>query len=466
VRILRVYGKQVWGLEEVDLRPDGKSVAITGGTKRGKTSILKAVRDGFFGTVDGTIHDGAKEGTILIETDEITIERIVDGDSKTKSLKVWRGDVAVKAPQSFLEKIARALAFNPVSFYTEKPKKQREMLLKAIPMQIDEETLYDLAGRLTYGDLEKETVEALVEEVQPRFDRHPLEIAAELYKVAYDTRHGLGQKVDAKKELLAGLSAIPEVDYDEAAHATVKQQLSVLVSARDAMTRKRAEIDSADGRLAAHIEQVNATKREIERLEAALAEAHGRLERQSNQEAVLAEDAEAAREEYAEAEKAFDAPAYERLTAEAALHDDQRRKQELREQTSTQRAETEADMKHLASRHAQHDIACEFFRNKLPEELILKADMPVTGITVDEERVLVNGRPLDTLSGAEQLGVAIEIAAGQMGREDTVKLILIDGAERLDADDMEVLEARAKEGDVQFFWTRVTSGPLEIRTVE
>jgi predicted ATP-binding protein involved in virulence len=98
MRILRIQGKSVWGLDEIDLRPDGKSVAITGGTKRGKTSILKAIRDGFFGTVDGTIHDGATEGSILIETDEITIERIVDGDSKTKSLKVWRGDVAVNGP--------------------------------------------------------------------------------------------------------------------------------------------------------------------------------------------------------------------------------------------------------------------------------------------------------------------------------------------------------------------------------
>jgi predicted nucleic acid-binding Zn-ribbon protein len=466
MRILRVYGKQVWGLEELDLRPDGKSVAITGGTKRGKTSILKAVRDGFFGTVEGTIHDGATEGSILIETDEITIERVVDSGSKTKSLKVWRGDVAVKAPQAFLEKIARALAFNPVSFYTEKPKRQREMLLSAIPMEITEEGLYDLAQRLTYGDLERETIHALVAEVAPRFDRHPLEIAADLYKVAYTTRHGLGQKVDARKELIAGLSAIPEVDYDEAAHAETKGAVERLSKAREEMGRKRSAIDSADARASTNLEQVNATKREIERLEAALAEARGRLEQQQDQQAVLVEDCEAAREEYAAAEQAFDDVAYERLSAENEAFEDLRRKRELREQTGVQRAEAEEEMRELAARHAQHDIACEFFRNKLPEELVLKAQMPVTGVTVDDERVLIHGRPLDTLSGEEALNLSIDIAAGQLDRADTVKLILIDGAERLDLDDMKALEKRAKKGDVQFFWTRVTSGPLDIRTVE
>jgi hypothetical protein len=55
-----------------------------------------------------------------------------------------------------------------------------------------------------------------------------------------------------------------------------------------------------------------------------------------------------------------------------------------------------------------------------------------------------------------------------MGREDTVKLILIDGAERLDARRHGSAGGAGEEaGDVQFFWTRVTSGPTStIRTVE
>jgi hypothetical protein len=466
MRILRIQGKSVWGLDEIDLRPDGKSVAITGGTKRGKTSILKAIRDGFFGTVEGTIHDGATEGSILIETDEITIERIIDGDSKTKSLKVWRGDVAVNGPQTFLAKIARALAFNPVSFYTEKPKIQRNMLLKAIPMSIDEEQLYDLAKRLTFGDLERETVEALVEEARPRFDQHPLEIAAALYKVSYETRHGLGQKLDAKKELIAGLSAIPEVDYDEAAHAATKASIADIEKIKRESDRTATAMMEAERNAKVNRDQTTIVHGEVARLENALSDARSRYEHKLEQQAIYDEELEAAAEEFKMAAAAYDGTTHTLLIREDNALEDQRRKQELREQTGVQRQEAESDMRHLASRHAQHDIACEFFRNKLPEELVLKADMPVTGITVDEERVLVHGRPLETLCGAEQLGVAIDIAAGQMDREDTVKLILIDGAERLDLDDMEVLESRAKNGDVQFFWTRVTSGDMTIRTVE
>lgn len=466
MRILRIYGKQVWGLQEIDLRPDGSSLAITGGTRRGKTSILKAVRDGVYGTVEGTIHDGAKEGTILIETDEITIERIIDANSKTKSLKVTRGDLAVKAPQAFLEKIARALAFNPVAFYTEKPKTQREMLLKAIPMEITEDTLYDLAERLTYGDLQRDTIEALVNEVAPRFDRHPLEIAADLYKLAYSTRHGLGQKVEAKKDLIAGLGAIPEVDYDADAHAAITAQLTAAQAAQSEVGRKGAAIGAAEREAESNRKQVEMVDAEITRLEAALTEARSRRATKADQQSILDEEVEAAREEHTAALAAYDAEAHQRLIAENTSLSNALIARNMRSETAAQLTAAEADMRDLAARHAQHDIACEFFANKLPEELIAKADMPVTGITVDENRVLVHGRPLDTLSGAEQLGVAIDIAVGQMDREDALKLVLIDGAERLDPDDMEVLEKRAKRGDVQFFWTRVTAGDLDVRVVE
>jgi hypothetical protein len=90
---------------------------------------------------------------------------------------------------------------------------------------------------------------------------------------------------------------------------------------------------------------------------------------------------------------------------------------------------------------------------ELPGELLQKASMPVPGITIVNGELLVNGLPLDNLSDGEKITIALEIAKAKAG---DLKVILLDGFEKLSKNRRDDFIAKAKETGLQYFITRVT----------
>ena len=107
---------------------------ITGDNGVGKSTILKAIREGLesSGKDPDLIHGNEDRAEIFIELDgKIEIERRITPTSNT--VKVTEDGEDVKKPQAYLNAIAGPLAFKPVDFFKADIKAQRRMLL---PVQI------------------------------------------------------------------------------------------------------------------------------------------------------------------------------------------------------------------------------------------------------------------------------------------------------------------------------------------
>lgn len=87
-------------------------------------------------------------------------------------------------------------------------------------------------------------------------------------------------------------------------------------------------------------------------------------------------------------------------------------------------------------------------------DLIAHADIPVDGLTFDDETAepLLNGLPLQVASGAEKITMALDVA---IAADPDLKIVLIDEANDLDKDSLAALEARAIETNFQVWVCRL-----------
>lgn len=86
--------------------------------------------------------------------------------------------------------------------------------------------------------------------------------------------------------------------------------------------------------------------------------------------------------------------------------------------------------------------------DKRKAEGLANADMPITGLTFDEEGVLYQGVPFSRASGREQLIVSCAMI---MATDPEIRVIVIRDGNVLDVEGLEILQAMAEQTDFQIF---------------
>lgn len=98
---------------------------------------------------------------------------------------------------------------------------------------------------------------------------------------------------------------------------------------------------------------------------------------------------------------------------------------------------------------------------ELPKELLKIAALPIPGITVDSGGFIRIGQTLiDGLSEGEQLELAFRVAKAQAGE---LKLICLDGWNKINPSDREWIEKEIDEDDFQYIILSTEDGDLEVR---
>lgn len=98
----------------------------------------------------------------------------------------------------------------------------------------------------------------------------------------------------------------------------------------------------------------------------------------------------------------------------------------------------------------------ETARNK-PSELLKQHELPIEGISVDEEaRIRINGILLDGLSDGEKLEVSFKIALQRMG---DLRVICLDGFEKLNESEQKKILDLCEKHDIQAFVTVTKDTP-------
>ena len=92
----------------------------------------------------------------------------------------------------------------------------------------------------------------------------------------------------------------------------------------------------------------------------------------------------------------------------------------------------------------------ELARN-LPAEILKEATIPIKGLTVKDGIPLIDNKPISNLSEGEQLMLCVDVA---LSKPNSLKLILLDGVEKLSEKNRKLLYDKCKEKGLQFIATR------------
>jgi hypothetical protein len=117
------------------------------------------------------------------------------------------------------------------------------------------------------------------------------------------------------------------------------------------------------------------------------------------------------------------------------------------------------ELKTVEERANQLDEIVKLARS-MPSELIGNAEIPIPNLTFDGT-FKYEGKDISVLSDGEKLEFAITIAKAL---NSEIKIICVDGAEKLDPERFNALKEMARQDEYQYIITRVTEGPLTVTT--
>jgi predicted ATP-dependent endonuclease of OLD family len=418
MKITKITISNFLKLKDVEINPSHTNV-IVGKNKQGKTSILKAIRMAFDGKADATsIRIGESKAEITVELDELTVKRTLTEKGNYLDISNKEG-MKMPAPQKYLDGILGTFSFNPIEFFDKKPVERKKYLLNAIKLNITQDQLAEYTGEPLIG-LDYE-------------GSHALEIVEQARKWYYDKRTIANAEVSKKEKSLADLnSQIPE-GFD--AKTVSEEEISRL---RDAITKDEQEKIKAD----AQAEKVTALQKRETELKAELEEVQKSIVEALSVTFDFSDD------------MALQA-AKDTLTAlesKRELAFTVKRAEEVRGELSV--AIQEAD---------KLDTVVKRLSKEIPEALIATASLPVEGLTISGDDILVNGVNIDNLSSSEQLKFGLEVVRALNG---DFKIICIDGIESLDKDSFEFFLKEIENDDYQYFVTRVEGNSPHSLVVE
>lgn len=384
-------------------------VLIAGKNMQGKTSVIgsmDAAMSGKKAVSDDPIRHGAKKASIrLVYEDPDLVVRRKFTKSGTTIEVTFNGKV-IKSPQKMLDKLVGARFVDPMQFSRLSAKEQRDVLLGFVKLGIDLDE--NVATELTAYN-ERRDVNRDVKNLKSMVDGLPeaVEIPDEMVQDEILSHIGMVNKLVQEQVYTRGKIL--------AAENAAEMAKSEVESAQLALRHARNEVDAAKGML----EVADARLGEVNELRELIVDDHGpELESLKNDLAHCQQH----NIEVASLQK--DAEAREK--SEAALSEKEEESESL-----TQTIEVLKDLR---------------------TEALANAEMPIDGLTFDEDGLILNGAPFADASGAERLRASIAIAWAL--KPDLQDIWVTDGS-LLDEDSLEMLREFAEEKDIRIWVERV-----------
>ncbi len=246
-------------------------------------------------------------------------------------------------------------------------------------------------------------------------------------------------------------------DYDEWYAKQIKELDEKLTQMKSELAEKTKQTNKeAEETIQAHKEEIASLNAELEGLaEKEQLELAG-IDRETAQKIELEKERLGKAKDYLEDAELID---IEPLQAEA---DEVAEMQSYLREWDRMVSICDNQISHRRDRSEDLTVLIETAREK-PSELITKHPLPIEGITVDEKgRIRINQTLLDGLSDGEKLEVATKIALQRMG---DLRVMCLDGFEKLNRAEQEKLMGIVKKHDIQAFVTitdDTESGSFEI----
>ena len=475
MKTTKIIIKNLFGIREAAL--DGRSVELAGPKGSGKTSVLDAIRYALTNRSDRdyTIHQGADEGEIIIETDTgLSIDRKTR-TTKADTVKVRDGSMLQTRPAEFLAGIFTPLQLNPVAFTQLSRQEKNRVILSLIDFAWDMNWIKEQFGEIPQG---------------VDYSKHILEVLSDIQAesgVYFQSRQNLNRDIRNKQAFIADIAKDIPPHYDAArweAYPTREkyQELERIREANSRIERAKSFREGFDAKkrgLEAEraiqltaIEQDISAQREaitgdIQRMEAQIAAAREKLdglaqrrkEREELEDARFRESLAKLERDVGVADQYAEQEIQDTSALSAELDEAEQMRSHLNEYRRMRDMQTELD--ELTARSQALTDKIELAR-ELPATILAQATIPVEGLTVEDGVPLIHGLPISNLSDGELLELCVDITVSKPGQ---LGIILVDGAERLDSVSRERLYAKCKAKGLQLIATRVTDSE-EMEVIE
>ena len=468
MRISKLNIKNTYGISQFEL--GGESVELTGSNGTGKSSVIDAIRLALTNNSKRKyiIKKGENEASIYVELDDgTTINRKKRNDkSDYKSIKDGNGN-EINSPESFLKDIFTPLQLEPVEFLDMSEQEQNRILLNLIKFDKDKrefitEKFGESINWVNYDDSILEILNQIQskdgayyqnrEEIN-RNARNGLAIINDIAKDIpenYDAEKWRNYTLSDKYEELNKLKDFNNkidrsIVYKENYDNTVKGfkgelDTSLAEISKTKEMRRKALQDS----ITEYENKIALLKKDLENLDNEFLVDENNAKAKYDQEiAKLSDNIEIANEWASKEKKDTDTLEEELKVAESM-------KGHLNEYDRMK--DMQENVKKLNEQSEELTRKIELARN-LPGQILKEVEIPVKNLTVENGIPLVNGLPVGNLSEGQKLMLCVDIA---LSDSNTLKLILIDGVEKLSEANRKELYRICKEKGLQIIASRTT----------
>lgn len=469
MKISKLKIENLFGIEQLEL--DGKSVELTGSNGVGKSSVLDAIRLALTNNSKRkyVVKNGKTEGRIFVKLDDGTsIDRKKRTDkSDYKSIKDENGN-EINSPEAFLRDIFTPLQLEPVEFLSMNEQEQNRILLNLIEFNKDKkEFIKEKFGEEINWVNYDESILEILNQIQAkegkyyqdreeinRNARNALAIAADIAKdipERYDAEKWRNFTLSEKYEALNKMKEYNDkveraIAYKENYNNTVNGYKGEYDSnIADINTKKNNEKASIENTIKEYETKIIELKKDLENLDNKYKVYETEVKGAFDSKVAKLEENIKIANEWA------DKPKMETETVENELKIAEEMKGHINEYDRMIEMQQNAENLKNVSEGLTNKI--ELART-LPGEILKEVNIPVKNLTVENGIPLVNGLPVGNLSEGEKLQLCVDVT---LSDNNNLKLILIDGTEKLSEENRKKLYKICKEKGLTVIATRTTN---------
>ena len=436
--MVKLVAENIKKLVAIEVIPGGKDVIrVTGKNRAGKTSLIDSIYWALSGSKDipgKPIRDGAQKAKITVDlgkdgVSELTVKRTFTENETYLEVRN-SGGTKIPTPQRLLDSLLGKISFDPAAFNGLSAKDQRQQLLGVVKIAPDwtkfgliPNAISPKEGSLTYG------IDAL----------GYIEIEK---KRLFDERAAVNLEI---KRLKGNISTL-EDEVPEDQRDVMEVSIAELLEERrglEKQTESRGDRERQIARLKVETENINVQGKnlaqEVDRLKALIIE----HEKKMNE---MRESIAANKKQAKELEAALgDVPVVDFSIIDRKI---------TSADTNNKIAMKAADLKKARQALDENDINAQGLSESLKQidefkqATLVASNMPVPGLEISEDGLVLDGFPFEQASHAMRLMTAIAIGVAV---NPDIRVLLIKDGEKLDSDTWRLLEEAAAKHNVQLW---------------
>lgn len=469
MKISKLKIENLFGIEQLEL--DGKSVELTGSNGVGKSSVLDAIRLALTNNSKRkyVVKNGKTEGRIFVKLDDGTsIDRKKRIDkSDYKSIKDENGN-EINSPEAFLRDIFTPLQLEPVEFLSMNEQEQNRILLNLIEFNKDKkEFIKEKFGEEINWVNYNESILEILNQIQAKEgkyyqDREEINRnARNALAIAADIAKDIPENYDINKWRNYTLSdKYEELNKNKDFNAKIDKSIAY----KEDYENKIKQIETVENNTLLQIEADKTTEKN--KITTEILGLKSRIE-------LLQKELENVDMKY---ENVISETKSQTIAEKAKLDENIKIANEWasKEKINTEILENELKIAEEMKGHInEYDRMIEMQQNAenlknvsegltnkielartLPGEILKEVNIPVKNLTVENGIPLVNGLPVGNLSEGEKLQLCVDVT---LSDNNNLKLILIDGTEKLSEENRKKLYEICKEKGLTVIATRTTN---------